>query len=93
MIPSNRPPTSPGEMLQEEFMIPMGLSQTELARRIGDSTPKRINEIINGRRSISADMAVRLSRVFDNSAEFWMNLQNAVDLYKAREDIAAAAAR
>jgi addiction module HigA family antidote len=93
MIPTNRPPTHPGEMLQEEFLIPMGINQSELARRIGDRTPKRINEIINGKRGVTAEMALRLSRVFDNSPEFWMNLQNAVDLYDAREAMVRAAAR
>jgi addiction module HigA family antidote len=91
MIPSNRAPTHPGEMLDEEFLKPLKLSQTELARRIGDATPKRVNEIVNGKRGITAEMAILLGRALEMSPEFWMNLQNAVDLFAAQMALAKAA--
>lgn len=81
-IPTNREPTPPGEMLLEEFLKPMGLTQRQLAE--GIRVPyQRINEIINGRRGISASTALRLSKFFGNSPEFWMNLQRAWDLYRS----------
>lgn len=64
----------PGEVLLEEFLEPMGLSQNRLAREIG-VPPRRINEIVLGKRAISADTAVRLARYFDTSEKFWMGLQ------------------
>ena len=68
------PPIHPGEILLEEFLEPMGISQYRLAKDIG-VPPRRINEIVHGRRSISADTALRLSRYFGLSERFWMNLQ------------------
>jgi addiction module HigA family antidote len=76
-------PVTPGEMLREEFLAEYGLSQNQLAKAIGIS-PNRIAEIVNNRRRITADTALRLSLYFGNSAEFWMNLQSHYDLKMAR---------
>jgi len=81
-LPVNRPPTHPGEMLLEEFVKPLGLTQTELARRLGVSYP-RLNEIIKGRRSVTPDTALRLSRVLGMPADFWLGLQQDWDLWHA----------
>lgn len=73
-IPSRREPTHPGEMLLEEFLIPMNLTQRELADAM--LVPyQRINEIVNGRRGITPSTALRLAKFFSMSADFWMNLQ------------------
>lgn len=85
------PLVPPGEVLEQEFMLPMMLSARALARDIG-VPPNRITEIIRGERAITADTALRLSRRFGVSAEFWMNLQTAHDLEKARRDWPAEAA-
>ena len=83
-IPTHRTPTHPGEMLSEEFLKPMGLTQRDLADAI--HVPyQRINEIINGRRVITPSTALRLSKFFCVSADFWMNLQLRWDLYFAKE--------
>ena len=82
MLPKNGPPTHPGEMLLEEFLKPMGMTQTELADRIHVSYP-RVNEIINGRRGVTPDTALRLARLFGTSAEFWLNGQRNWDLWHA----------
>ena len=83
-IPSNRAPTHPGEMLLEEFLIPMGLTQRDLANSI--HVPyQRINEIINGRRGVTPSSALRLSKFFGVSPDFWMNLQLRWDLYFAQQ--------
>ncbi len=74
----------PGKILLEEFMKPAGLSQNALARDI-DVPPRRINEIILGKRGISADTAIRLARRFRNSERFWMQLQTDFDLEEARK--------
>ena len=74
----------PGEVLLEEFLVPMGLSQNRLALNIGVH-PRRINEIVLGKRSISADTALRLARYFGTSPQFWMGLQNDYDLDKASD--------
>ncbi len=79
-IPTNRPPTSPGEMLREEFLEPMGLTQQQLANEIGVSY-QRVNEIINGKRGITTSTALRLGKYFGTSPDFWLNLQRANDLY------------
>jgi len=82
-IPSHRQPIHPGEMLLEEFLSPMGLTQRELAE--GIRVPyQRINEIVNGRRGITPSTALRLAKFFGNSEGFWMNLQLRWDLYQAR---------
>lgn len=79
-IPTNGPPTHPGEMLFQEFLKPLGMSQTELAVKIGVSYP-RINELIRGKRGVTPDTALRLERLFGIEAQFWLNLQLAWDLY------------
>jgi len=79
-------PVTPGEMLKEEFLAEYGLSQNQLAKAIGIS-PNRITEIINDRRRITADTALRLALYFGNSAEFWLNLQTHYDLKAARRNI------
>jgi len=77
-------PVHPGEILLEEFMKPLGLSQTRLGRDLGVS-PRRINEIVHGKRSVTADTALRLSRYFGTSAEFWLGLQADYDLDTAAD--------
>jgi addiction module HigA family antidote len=77
-----RPPTPPGEMLLEEFLRPSGLTQVQAARRMGIPL-NRLNEVIRGKRGISADTALRLARPFDMSPEFWMSLQADSDLWRA----------
>ncbi len=81
-MPTNRPPIHPGEILLEEFMKPYGMTQTEIARRIGVSR-KHISEVVNGRKGISTDMALRLSRLFGTSPELWLNGQLAWDVWHA----------
>ena len=73
----------PGEVLQEEFLAPMGISQNRIARDIG-VPPRRINEIVHGKRAITADTALRLARFFGTSEGFWMGLQTDYDLEEAR---------
>ena len=73
------PPIHPGEILLEEFLKPMGISQYRLAKDI-NVAPRRINEIVHGKRSISADTALRLARYFGLSERFWMNIQSRYDL-------------
>ena len=80
-------PVHPGKILLEEFMQPLGLSQTRLGRDLGVS-PRRINEIVHGKRSITADTALRLSRFFGTSAEFWLGLQTDFDLDTASDRLA-----
>ena len=79
-------PVTPGEMLKEEFLTEYGLSQNRLAKALGIS-PNRIAEIINNRRRITADTALRLSVYFGNSPEFWINLQTHYDLEIARRNL------
>lgn len=81
-LPTNRPPTHPGEMLLEEFVKPFKITQTELAQKLGVSYP-RLNEIIKGRRSVTPDTALRLSRVLGMSPDFWLGLQQDWDLWHA----------
>ncbi|MFQ5898229.1 MAG: HigA family addiction module antitoxin [Candidatus Methylomirabilia bacterium] len=87
-VPTHREPTHPGEMLLEEFLKPMGLSQQQLARAI--RVPyQRVNELINRRRGITPGTALRLAKFFGNSPGFWMNLQLRWDLYRAQAEEAA----
>ncbi|MBZ0139175.1 MAG: HigA family addiction module antidote protein [Pseudorhodoplanes sp.] len=79
-------PVTPGEMLKDEFLVEYGLSQSQLAKAIGIS-PNRIAEIVNNRRRITADTALRLSLYFGNSPEFWMNLQTHYDLKAAKRNL------
>ena len=81
-------PITPGEMLKEEFLIEYDLSQNRLAKAVGIS-PNRIAEIVNNRRRITADTALRLGLYFGNSPEFWMNLQTHYDLKIARQNLDA----
>lgn len=87
MVPADREPTPPGEMLREEFMKPLGLTQAELAPRLG--MPRvAVNAIINGKRSITPGTALRLARASGTTPEFWINGQVALDLYRAEHDSA-----
>ena len=86
MIPRSRKPTHPGEMLLQEFLEPMELSQVELAHRMGVSV-QRVNTLANGKRDMTAETAILLSRALKTTPEFWMNLQDACDLYEAREHL------
>lgn len=81
-----RPPTHPGEMLLEEFLKPAGLTQVEAARQM--SIPvNRLNEVIRARRGVTADTALRLARLLDTSAEFWLGLQVDWDLWHAARSL------
>ena len=80
------PPLHPGIVLNEEFMKPLKLSQNQIARELG-VTPRRINEIVNSKRSITADTALRLSLYFGNSSRFWMGLQMDYDLDTAQDKL------
>jgi addiction module HigA family antidote len=73
------PPVHPGEILQEDFLVPLGISQYRLAGDIG-VPPRRINEIVHGTRAVTANTALRLARYFGTSAQFWLNLQSHYDL-------------
>jgi addiction module HigA family antidote len=77
-------PIHPGEVLQADFLEPMGVSQYRLAKGVRVS-PRRINEIVHGKRSITADTALRLARFFGTSERFWLNLQNRYDLEAQRD--------
>lgn len=81
-VPTHRPPTHPGEMLLEEFLEPLGMTQTELAERI-EVPFQRVNSLVNSRRALTPDTALRLSRVFGTTPGFWMNHQLRWDLYHA----------
>lgn len=84
-VPTSRTPTHPGEMLLEEFLTPMNLTQRDLANAI--HVPyQRINDIVNGRRGVTPSTALRLAKYFGMSAEFWMNLQLRWDLFFAQRD-------
>jgi len=81
-LPTTRPPTSPGEMLLEEFLEPLGISQSAFAIRLGVSFP-RLNEVIRGKRAVTPDTALRLAQVTGMSADFWLGLQSDWDLWHA----------
>ncbi|MCA9970426.1 MAG: HigA family addiction module antidote protein [Anaerolineales bacterium] len=80
------PPVHPGEVLLEDFLKPIGISQYRLAKEM-NVYPRKINEIVHGQRAITADTALRLSRYLGTSAELWMNLQSLYDLEKTRDEI------
>ncbi|MEE7478492.1 HigA family addiction module antitoxin [Methylobacterium hispanicum] len=84
MIP-NRRPTPVGEILTEEFLVPLGLTQTDLAKAMGVQA-RLVNELCRGSRAVTTDTALMLSRVFGTSAEFWVNAQQAIDLWEAPTD-------
>lgn len=87
MIPKNRRPTTPGEVLLEEFLKPKGMTQVKLAELMGVPL-QRVNTLIAGKRGVTAETAILLARVLETSAEFWMNLQTACDLYDAGKRLA-----
>ena len=88
-VPTHREPTHPGEMLLEEFLKPMNLSQRDLAE--GIRVPyQRVNEVVNGKRGITPRTALRLAQYFGNTAGFWMSLQLRWDLYHAQQSESAA---
>ena len=81
-LPTELPPTAPGEMLLEEFLKPLGISQSAFAVRLGVSFP-RLNEIVRGKRAVTPDTALRLAQVTGMSADFWLGLQSDWDLWHA----------
>ena len=83
MIPENRLPTHPGEILSEEFLLPLGVTQVALAQHIGVPV-QRINEIVRGKRGVTPETAWLLSQAFGTSPEFWINLQTNYDLARTR---------
>lgn len=87
-IPTHGAPTHPGEMLRAEFLEPLGMTQTEFAARLGVACT-RANQLINGRRGVTPDTALRLERLFEMPAEFWLSLQLRWDLYHAMHSPAA----
>ena len=90
MLPALRPPTHPGEMLLEEFLKPLDITQSAFAVRLGVSFP-RLNEIVRGKRAVTPDTALRLARVTGMSADFWLGLQQDWDLWHALHSERAAA--
>ena len=84
-MPKNRVPTHPGIVLKEEFLKPLGMTQVALATWMGVPI-QRIKDIVTGKRGVTADTAPLLAEVFDTSPEFWMNLQNRVDLWEAKKE-------
>ncbi len=83
-IPTHRAPIHPGEMLREEFLVPMGMTQQQVAQSI--NVPyQRINELVNGRRGVTPSTALRLAKLFAVSPDFWLNLQLRWDLYHAQQ--------
>jgi antitoxin HigA-1 len=82
MIPTHRAPTPPGEILLEEFLEPLGMTQVAAARKM-DIPVNRLNEIVRGKRGVTADTALRLAKLLGTTPQFWMNLQAACDLYAA----------
>jgi addiction module HigA family antidote len=91
MLPKHRPPTHPGEILLKEFLEPLGISQVELAGALGIPV-QRINTLINGKRGITAETALLLAKRLKTTPQFWMNLQNARDLYEAAKHLKAVSA-
>lgn len=81
--PENRIPTHPGEVLLEEFLVPMGISQVALAKHL-DIPVQRVNEIVRGKRGVTPDTAWLLAQAFGTTPEFWMNLQMAYDLARSK---------
>jgi addiction module HigA family antidote len=81
-LPRNRRPTPPGKVFLEDFLVPLGITQKEAAARLRISYP-RMNEIVKGKRSVTPDTALRVARFTNTEPEFWLNLQQAVDLWDA----------
>ncbi len=86
-VPTHRAPSHPGSMLLREFIEPLGLTQTELAERM-EMPFQRVNSLVNGRRSVTPDTALRLAKVFGTTPGFWMNHQLRWDLYHAQDEAA-----
>ena len=86
MYKIEREPTGPGEILNEEFLKPLHLTQQQLANHIGCDV-KVVNRIVNGRSAVTAGMAIKLASAFDTSPEFWLNAQQAVDIYRASQKL------
>ena len=86
MITLDREPTTPGEILDEEFLKPLNITQKQLAYHLGYDV-KVINRIVNNRTSVSAEMAVKLGSALGTSPEFWLNAQQAVDIYQAKRKV------
>jgi addiction module HigA family antidote len=84
MLPKNRPPTPPGEILLEEFLKPLRMTQVALAERMGVPI-QRVNTLVNGKRGVTAETAILLADVLDTTPEFWMNLQVTFDLWHAKK--------
>jgi antitoxin HigA-1 len=89
LAPAARKPPRPGEFLESRYLKPLGINQTELARAL-DISRRRVNELVNGRRAITPDTAVRLALYFGNDAMFWMHLQVAWDMHVALREMRAA---
>ena len=87
MIPKNRIPSHPGEVLFEDFLVPKKMSQVELARRMHVPI-QRVNTLINGKRDMSPETAILLARVLGTSPQFWMNLQTSRDLAMTQQEMA-----
>ena len=86
MIPVNRKPTTPGEILREEFLAPLAISQKALADHIGCDF-KVINRIVNGKAQVTPRIALKLGAAFSTSPDFWLNSQKAVDIYRASREL------
>lgn len=86
MLPTHRAPTSPGEMLEEEFLEPMGLTQTELAQRMGVPV-QSVNLLVRGKREVTARTALLLAEALGTTPEFWLNLQMRRNLWLARQEL------
>jgi addiction module HigA family antidote len=86
--PRHRKPTTPGEILQEEFLTPLGVTQRRLADHLGCDI-KVVNRIVNGRTSVTAEMGLKLGAAFRNTPEFWLNAQKSVDLHRAVRRLAS----
>ena len=84
MLPKRRSPTRPGEILLEDFLKPLGMTQNELASRMGVPI-QRVNLLVNGRRAVTPETAILLSRVFKTTPQFWLNAQMAFDLWSAEQ--------
>ena len=85
MLPKNRPPAHPGEVLLTEFLEPSGITQSALAEKL-EIPVQRVNTLINGRRGMSPETALLLARFFETTPEFWMNLQTKFDLWRAQRE-------
>lgn len=85
MLPENRTPTHPGEILRDQFLVPLGLTQVALAEHLGVPV-QRINEIVRGKRGVTSETAWLLAQAFDSTPEFWLNLQTNHDLVVDRPE-------